>query len=114
MTMEEEGSVDEGAAEEETGRGHRLKEEAERITEAILPKPAREHLVRAGSEMLLALDYMIPRDKIPDDVKQHLIAAKRETLMIWKCLLDAQLNVIKEMERKPQEEETGLRKIELE
>lgn len=111
--MEEEGNVEEGAAEEEIGRGQRLRGEAERITETILPKAAREHLVRAGSEMLLAFDYMIPRDKIPDDVKQHLIAAKRETLMIWKCLLDAQLSVIKEMEREPQEEEPSLRKIEL-
>ncbi len=112
--MEEEGNIEEGAVEEEFGRGQRLKEEAERITETILPKTAREHLVRAGSEMLLAFDYMIPRDKIPDDVKQHLIAAKRETLMIRKCLLDAQLNVIKEMEREPQEEEPSLKKIELE
>ena len=42
-----------------------VKEEAERISEAIFSKETREHMVRAGTEMMLAMDSMIPRDKIP-------------------------------------------------
>ncbi len=108
--MGEEENVEEGM---DGGRVQRMRVEAEKISEAVLPRAAREHLLRAGTEMLLAFDSMVPRERIPDDVRQHYVNAKRETLMIWKCLLDAQLNLIREMERKPEAQEPGLKKIEL-
>jgi hypothetical protein len=53
--------------------------------------------------MVLALDSMIPRDRIPDDVKEHYIAAKRETILLIKSILDAQLEMVRDIERKRKE-----------
>ncbi len=66
-------------------------------------KATKQHLVRAGTEMVLALDSMIPRDRIPDDVKEHYIAAKRETILLIKSILDAQLEMVRDIERKRKE-----------
>ena len=52
--------VEEDAAE----RTRRIRREAQIMSEAVLNKEVRDHLIRASSEMLLAMDAMLPREKI--------------------------------------------------
>lgn len=92
----------------------RIRYEAERMGETVFSKDTRDHLIRASTEMILAIDSMIPRDKIPEDVKQHFLAAKRETLLLVRSVIDAQIGMVRDIENKEEPPETGLRKIELE
>jgi hypothetical protein len=85
------------------------------MSDAVFSKETRDHLVRASTEIILAVDSMIPRDKIPEDVKQHYLAAKRETMLLIRTLLDAQINMVMDLESKTEPPpEEGLRKIDLE
>lgn len=99
-------------------RKRKMRHDAENLSDAVFNKETRDHLVRAGTEIILAVDSMVPRDKIPSDVKKHFLAAKRETLLLFRALLDAQLGMIRDLqkpvERPADEVEPGLRKIELE
>lgn len=113
--MEENESSEDSTVEDDGGHGHRMKEEVERLSETVFSKTTKDHLVRAGTEMVLAFDSMIPRDMIPDDVREHYLAAKRETILLIKSLLDAQLSVVRDIERKHKDpSDAGLKKIELE
>jgi len=60
-------------------------------------------MVRAGTEFVLALDAMVPRDMVPPAVKEHYLAAKRESLLLLKALLDAQLGMVDDLERPARE-----------
>ncbi|MBI0583117.1 MAG: hypothetical protein ISF22_02700 [Methanomassiliicoccus sp.] len=104
----------ESAEEEQRMHQRRIRIEAEKMSESVFSRETRDHLVRAGTEMILAIDSMIPRDKIPEDVKQHYLAAKRETLLLVRALLDSQITMIKDIEENADLPETGLRKIDLE
>jgi hypothetical protein len=99
--------------EDEEARKRRIRCDAEKMSEAVFSRETRDHLVKAGTELLLAFDSMIPRDKIPEDVKQHYLAAKRETMLLVKTLLDAQIGMVRDLEEKTPPPETGLRKIQL-
>ena len=113
---EERPSLEEMASEEcedEASRQRRIKMEAEKLSEAVFSKETRDHLVRAGTEIILAVDSMIPRDKIPEDVKQHYLAAKKETMLLIKSLLDAQITMVQDLQEKKEVPEPGPRKIEL-
>jgi hypothetical protein len=112
--MEENEDRSEQEAEDEATHQRRIRYEAEKMGEAVFSKDTREHLIRASTEMILAIDSMIPRDKIPEDVKQHFLAAKRETLMLVRSVIDAQIGMVRDVEAKEEPPETGLRKIELE
>lgn len=112
--MEESEGQSEQVAEDEATHQRRIRYEAEKMGEAVFSKDTREHLIRASTEMILAIDSMIPRDKIPEDVKQHFLAAKRETLMLVRSVIDAQIGMVRDVEAKEEPPETGLRKIELE
>jgi predicted component of type VI protein secretion system len=100
--------------EDEAARKRRIKMEAEKLSESVFSKETRDHLVRAGTEIILAVDSMIPRDKIPEDVKEHYLAAKKETLLLVKSLLDAQVTMVQDLqEKKEAPPEPGPRKIKL-
>ncbi len=86
---------------------------AEELSESVFTKETRTHLIRASTELILAIDSMIPREKIPPEVKEHYLAAKRETVLLAKALLDAQLKAIDEFARPEERPPEGLRKIEL-
>jgi hypothetical protein len=113
--MEEERKVEGPACEDDAARTRRIKADAEKMSDAIFSKETRDHVVRASTEIILAVDSMIPRDKIPEDVKQHYLAAKRETMLLIRSILDAQINMVLDLESKeePPPEEPGLRKIDL-
>jgi hypothetical protein len=100
-------------AEDEEARRRRIKYDVEKMSEAVFSKETRDHLVRASTELLLAVDSMIPRDKIPEDVKVHYLAAKRETMLLVKALLQAQVEFVMDLEQKTPAPETGLRQIKL-
>jgi predicted component of type VI protein secretion system len=99
--------------EDEAARKRRIKMEAEKLSESVFSKETRDHLVRAGTEIILAVDSMIPRDKIPEDVKEHYLAAKKETLLLVKSLLDAQVTMVQDLQEKKEVPEPGPRKINL-
>jgi hypothetical protein len=107
-----------GEDEREELRVRKIRADAERMSEAIFSKEIRDHLVRAGTELLLALDAMVPRDMVPPEVKEHYLGAKREAIMLMKAVLDAQLGFIEDLqkpvEKREDEIEPGLRRIELE
>ena len=112
--MEEHEDQIEQEAEGEMDRQRRIRIEAEKMGESMFSKETRDHLVRVSTEMVLAIDSMIPRDKIPEDVRRHFMAAQRETLLLVRSVLDAQIGLCRDLESKEQPPETGLRKIELE
>ncbi|MDW5564116.1 MAG: hypothetical protein SA339_12930 [Methanomassiliicoccus sp.] len=111
--MEENTGQNEQEVEDEMTRQRRIRFDAERMGETMFSKETRDHLVRASTEIVLAVDSMIPRDMVPEDVKQHYLAAKRETLMLVRSLLDAQINMVQDLETKKEPPEAGLRKIAL-
>ena len=45
-----------------------MRHDAENLSDAVFNKETRDHLVRAGTEIILAVDSMVP-SKIPSDVK---------------------------------------------
>jgi hypothetical protein len=111
--MEEEKSSEEPYCEDEAQRKQRIKYEAEKLSESVFSKETRDHFVRASTEMILAIDSMIPRDKIPEDVKQHYLAAKKETMLLIRSVLDAQITMVQDLENKEEPPERGLKKIDL-
>lgn len=112
--MDEEREAEGQECEDEAARKRRIKADAEKMSDAIFSKETRDHLVRASTEAILAIDSMIPRDKIPEDVKQHYLAAKRETMLLIKSVLDAQINMVQDLESKKEgPPEPGLKKIDL-
>lgn len=86
---------------DDADRSHkrRVRMEAEKLGQMVFTSETRDHLVRAGTEMILAIDSMVPKGLVPPDVKKHYLAAKRETILLVKALLDAQLEVVKDLER---------------
>jgi hypothetical protein len=112
--MEEERKADGPDCEDDAARKRRIKMEAEKMSESVFSKDTRDLFVRASTELILAIDSMIPRDKIPEDVKQHYLAAKRETMLLIKSVLDAQITMVQDLESKKEAPpEPGLRKIDL-
>lgn len=99
-------------------RARKIRQDAEKMSEALFSKEARDHLVRAGTELVLAIDAMVPRSVIPPEVKEHYLGAKREAILLMKAIMDAQLGMVddlsKPVEKPKGEVEPGLRKIELE
>lgn len=98
--------------EEESMRRCRIRKEAESLADSVLTKEAKEHFVRAATELLLAADSMVPRDRIPPDVKEHYVAVKREGALLIKAIMDAQLKAMDDL-KKEKECPEGLRKIDL-
>ncbi|KQM12710.1 hypothetical protein AOA80_00690 [Methanomassiliicoccales archaeon RumEn M1] len=119
MTEPEQTDTSEMSEEEyEALRARKIKADAEKMAEAMFSKEARDHLVRAGTELVLAIDAMMPRDLVPPEVREHYLGAKRETLLLIRSILDAQLGMVEDLgkpvEKREDEVEPGLRKIDLE
>jgi len=98
-----------------TGGPHRdeilqLKEEAEDLVKGLFSDEVKQHMINAGSEILLALDAMVPRSLIPEEARMHYHRMKRESLLMVKSLIDAKLSLLEDRDSK---KEKGLRKIDL-
>ena len=57
----------------------------------MLSKDTQMHLFKAGTELAMALDTLIPKSKMPEEAKEHAIAAKKEILLMVRALIDAKL-----------------------
>ena len=68
------------------------------------------HLMKAGTEFLLAMDTLMPRNAMPPEVKQHYNNIKKETLLLFRSFIDGHLKEMEEGERPPA---PRLRKIDL-
>ena len=76
----------------------------------MMSKETQMHIFKGFSELAMAMDSMIPRSQMPDEVKQHAQAAKREMLLMLRSLIDAKLSG----SANDVEQEKKLRKIEVE
>jgi hypothetical protein len=92
------------------GKGERIKEEAKRMKDALLSKETTEHVMKAGTELFLALDSIIPESRMPADARKHYLAAKREFLLMMKSVIDANLEAVDTLQGK---ESSDLKKIEV-
>ena len=81
------------------GKGDRIKEEAKRMKDALLSKETTEHVMKAGTELFLALDSVIPESRIPADARKHYLAAKKEFLLMMKSVIDANLEALDNLEK---------------
>ena len=80
------------------------------MKDALLSKETTEHVVKAGTELFLALDSIIPESRMPADARKHYLAAKREFLLMMKSVIDANLEAVDNLQGK---ESSGLKKIEV-
>jgi hypothetical protein len=71
------------------------------------------HLMKAATEFLGAMDTMMPKRKMPDEVRVHYKAAKKEMMLMARAILDAKIAEC-DNERAPAEQEPRVRKINLE
>jgi hypothetical protein len=92
------------------GKGERIKEEAKRMKDALLSKETTEHVMKAGTELFLALDSIIPESRMPADARKHYLAAKREFLLMMKSVIDTNLEAVDTLQGK---ESSELKKIEV-
>lgn len=70
------------------------------------------HLMRAATEFMGAMDSMMPKKKVPDEVKVHYKAAKREILLMARAILDAKIAEC-DASQAPKEEEQRVKQISL-
>ncbi len=95
-------------AETQEERQRRIRSEARVLSEEIFSKETLSHLVKASTEFILAIDSMIPRDKIPKEVVEHYTNAKKESILLVRALLNTQLKTVEETQ-----DRKGLEKIDL-
>ena len=69
------------------------------------------HLMKSGTEFMAAMDSLMPRSTVPPEVREHYNNIKKETLLMFRSVIDSQL---KTMEAKPEAPAPHLRKIDLE
>ena len=79
-------------------------------SEGMVPKETVGHLMKAASEFLVAMDSMMPRKKMPDEVRAHYKAAKKEMLLMARAMLDTKIAAC---DAEKVEEEPRIRKINL-
>jgi len=63
-----------------------------RFAEEAIPKETQMHIFRAVSEMALALDSLMPKDQMPEDVRKHALAAKKEFMLMARAFLDHEIS----------------------
>lgn len=80
------------------------------MKDALLSKETTEHVMKAGTELFLALDSIIPESRMPSDARKHYLAAKREFLLMMKSVIDANLEAVDTLQGK---ESSELKKIEV-
>ncbi|HUV25507.1 MAG TPA: hypothetical protein VMW26_08775 [Methanomassiliicoccales archaeon] len=85
-----------------------MRKEAEEMMKVVFSDEARQHLIKAGSELLLALEIMMPKSRFTEDTKRHYQTMRREFLLTAKSIIDSRLEVVK-----GKEAGKGLKKIEL-
>lgn len=62
----------------------------------MFSRETQKHLVKAGSEFLLALDSMLPHSVLPPETRQHMRAMRREFLLMARSIIDSKLESVDE------------------
>lgn len=75
-------------------RAEKIRDETEALVHSMFSKETQEHLIKAGSEFLLALDSMLPQSVLPPEAKQHMRAMKREFLLMARSMIDRKLESV--------------------
>ena len=76
----------------------------------VIDEETARHLIRAGLELVQAMDKAMPRSKFPPEVKKHYKNGKREFLLMARAMIDHE---IERVDKKKAPREPRLRKIEL-
>jgi hypothetical protein len=71
------------------------------------------HLMRAATEFMSAMDNIMPKKKVPDEVKVHYKAAKKELMLMARAMLDAKIAACETGQAGQAPEEPHVRKINL-
>jgi hypothetical protein len=79
--------------------------------EGMIPTEAVGHLMKAASEFIGAMDSMMPKKKVPDEVRVHYMAAKKEMMLMARSMIDAKIAAC---DAEQSEEEPRIKKINLE
>lgn len=99
--MTDESGREEGAQEEPQWHGRQ---------KVHLDQDTVVHLMRAGNEFLMAMDTLMPRNVMPPETKEHYRNIKKETLLLFRSLIDGHL---KDMEERKEAPAPRVRKINL-
>ena len=91
-------------------------EPAEKCCEpkGMISQEAAGHLIRAATEFMGAMDSMMPKKKVPDEIKIHYLAAKKEMMLMARAILDAKIAACETGQTTQTAEEPRVKKIELE
>lgn len=100
--------VEEEGEASDFSRKDAMRKEAEEMMKGVFSEEARQHLIKAGSELLLAFEVMMPKSRFSDDAKRHYHQMRRECLLTAKNIIDSRLEVVE-----GKEAGQGLKKIEL-
>lgn len=75
-----------------------------------LPQDTVVHLMKSGTEFLLAMDTILPRNVMTPEAKMHYNNIKKETLLLFRTFIDGHL---KDMEEQAEAPAPRIRKIDL-
>ncbi len=91
-----------------------LKKDIEKVVNVLFPPESRQHVMRAATEMILAVDAAMPKGLVPQEVKDQYEVVRKETVTLVKTMVNAAANPQHpDGESKSEEkEEKGLQKIE--
>ena len=89
-----------------------LKKEVEKLVNVVFPPESRQHVLRATSELILAVDGAIPKGLVPKEVKDQCEVVRKETVTLVKTMVHAASCPQKAEEATEEKEEKGLQKIE--
>jgi hypothetical protein len=91
-----------------------LKKDIERVVNVLFPPEARHHVMRATTEMILAVDSVIPKGLVPQEVKNQYEVVRKETVTLVKTIAHAATNPSQagDESKTEEKEEKGLKKIE--
>lgn len=91
-----------------------LKKDVEKLINVLFPPEARQHMIRATTEVILAVDAAMPKGLVPQEVKDQYEVVRRETATLVKTMVHAATNPQPPADEPKSEEneEKGLQKIE--
>ena len=95
----------EGSSESRT---EAIRREAEEMMKGVFSDEVRRHMIKAGSEFLLALEAMMPESRLTEETKRHYQQMRKEFLLMAKSIIDSRLEIAG-----GKEAGQGLKKIEV-
>jgi hypothetical protein len=78
----------------------------------MMDQEGLQHLMRGATEIMMAMERMMPKKQMSPEIKMHAKAAKKEMLLTFRAILDAKIKECDEKEEKAAPE-PKLKKIKL-